>query len=210
MRIKILLLAFLGGNMKKSILAFAIFTALCAFGFSERCWHFESGSRDLGGKVFGRVSIINKTGEDIDVLGGPLENESKGLYFEDSILISGRGGCDYCDAIYSIDDRHLQIVICPRGTYELESGTHILPPMRSAHRNHSSRHHRRRYDHGPAPRRVEPNCAPQNPLRHHDEYYEGCQWHHDYAPNQNEMRLDSPQETPRASRPKNPRKFTPK
>lgn len=162
--------------MKKSILAFAIFGAFCAFGFSERFWHFESGSRNLDGKVFGRVSVINKTGEEIDVSGEPLGNDEKGLYFEDSILISGRtGNCDYCDAVYSIDDRHLQIVICPRGTYELEPKTCVLPPMRMAHRNPLPRHHRR-YDHCSVPRRMEPRRAP----RHHYEYYE---MHHGCVPN---------------------------
>ena len=72
--------------MKKAILVFAIFGAICTLGFAERSWLFESGSRDLGGKSFGRISVINKTGSEIDVSGEPLENNGKGLYFEDSIL----------------------------------------------------------------------------------------------------------------------------
>lgn len=176
--------------MKKSLSVFAIFAAICALGFSERFWCFESGSRDLDGKVFGRISVINKTGEEIDVSGEPLENDSKGLYFEDSILISGRtGNCDYCDAVYSIDDKHLQVVICPRGSYDLDSQTYILPPMRTARRNPPPRHHRRA-GHGPAPRRMESRRAP----RHHDEQYE---WHHGCAINQNGKHLDFPRENPR-------------
>lgn len=151
--------------MKKAILIFAIFGAICTLGFAEKSWLFESGSRDLGGKSFGRISVINKTGSEIDISGEPLENNGKGLYFEDSILISCRiGDCDSCDAVYSIDGRHLQIVVCPRGTYELDSKTYILPPMRFAHNPPPPPPpHHRRSNRAPAPRRMDSHHSP----RHH-------------------------------------------
>lgn len=174
--------------MKKAILTFAIFGAICALGFSERFWHFESGSRDLDGKVFGRISVINRTGDEIDVSGEPLENNGKGLYFEDSITISCRfGNCDSCDAVYSIDEKHLQIVVCPRGSYELDSRTCVLPPMRFAH-NPPPKHHRR-YDHGPAPRRMEPRHHEPNARRR------------DPAPNRNGARPPKPEPPQNDSRP---------
>ena len=185
--------------MKKAILIFAIFGAICALGFSERFWHFESGARDLDGKVFGRISVINKTASEIDVSGEPLENNGKGLYFEDSILISCRfGDCDSCEAVYSIDGKHLQIVICPRGTYELDSKTYILPPMRTAHNPPPPKHHKR-YDHGPAPRKMDSHHSP----RHHEPNAR----RRDPAPNKNGARSpkpDSSKNDPRPPRPENP------
>lgn len=189
--------------MKKTLLVFAVFGAMCTLGFSEKAWLFESGSRDLNGKVFGRISVINKTGEEIDVSGEALEDNGKGLYFEDSIVISCREkNGDYCDAFYSIDGKHLQIVVCPHGTYELDSNTCILPPMRLVHDNPPPppRHHRR-YDHGHAPRRMERH----HPPRHHEPNVR----RRDYMSNQNNARPlppDSPQNDSRPPRPENPRR----
>lgn len=180
--------------MKKAILVFAIFGAICALGFSERFWHFESGARDLGGKVFGRISVINKTGVEIDVSGEPLEKNGKGLYFEDSILISCRfGDCDSCDAVYSIDGKHLQIVICPRGSYELDSKTYILPPIRVAHNPPPPPKHHKRYDHGPAPRKMDSHHSP----RHHEPNAR----RRDSAPNRNGARPPKPEPPKDDSRP---------
>ncbi len=194
----------LGENMKKAILILAVFGAICALGFSERFWHFESGARDLDGKVFGRISVINKTGAEIDVSGEPLENNGKGLYFEDSILISCRArNCDDYDAIFSIDSKHLQIVICPRGTYEIDSHTHILPPMRISHNPPPPKHQRR---HDPAPKKMKPHHTPM----HHEPNGKNRK----SAPNKNDARPqkpDSPQKNPhqgnsRPPRPENPRR----
>ncbi len=167
--------------MKRNILAFAVFALICAFGSAERFWHFKSGARDLNGKVFGRISVTNKTNAEIDVSNEPLEKDGKGLYFEESIVISTKGeDCDDYDAIYSIDDKHLQIVICAHGGYDLgEAKKQIMPPMRFAHKNPPPRH-RRRYDHGHAPKKTEPrHVHPRRP---------------DNAPEQNEIKPDSPPE----------------
>lgn len=150
--------------MKKAILVLAVLSTICAFGFSENFWFFKSGSRDLDGKVFGRVSVINKTGEDIEVAGEVLENNGKGLYFEESIKIACKiGEQNSFDAVYSIDGKHLQIIICPRGSYKLDSKTRILPPIRLAHRNPPPAKPGKRYEHGPAPKRMDPRHAPRNP-----------------------------------------------
>lgn len=187
----------LGENMKKAILALAVFGAICTLGFSERFWHFESGSHDLNGQVFGRVSVINKTGAEIYVSGEALENNGKGLYFEDSFLISCKAmNCDDYDAIYSIDSKYLQIVICPRGTYEIDARTHILPPSRISHNPPPPKHHKR-YDHGPVPKKMQQHHTP----RHHEPNGRNRK----DAPNKNDMRPQKPDSPQRNPRPENSR-----
>ena len=67
--------------MKRMFFIFIILVGIISLCFANITWKFESGSKELGYKVFDSVTVINKTGKTLQV-----ENEAfnltQKLYFK--------------------------------------------------------------------------------------------------------------------------------
>lgn len=165
--------------MKRISFVFMILIGIVSLCFADTTWKFESGSKELGYKIFDSVTIINRTGKPLQVENEVVQSDANATFQMDSILVSSDAyNSDAFEAICAITDNSLEVTFSKKGEYKNMTVEVVPLPGAMPYRHCARPVHRYapqapcpqpahspdyRHSHNPAPR-----PAPRPP-RHHPE-----------------------------------------
>lgn len=147
--------------MKRMSFIFMILVGIISLCFANTTWKFESGSKELGYKVFDSVTVINRTGETLQVENEGIKSDSEATFQIDSILVSSDAyNSDAFEAACAIKDGNLEVLFSTKDGYK-NMTVEVVPVPCSKPFMHHTRPVRFCTPHAPCPQ------SPRSPRQHH-------------------------------------------
>lgn len=147
--------------MKKMSFVFIMLVGIISLCFANTTWKFESGSKELGYKVFDSVTVINRTGKTLQVENEGIQSDSEAIFQIDSILVSSDAyTSDTFEVACAIKDGNLEVLFSTKDGYK-NMTVEVVPVPGSKPVMHHARPVHVYTPHAPCPQ------SPRPPRHHH-------------------------------------------